>query len=133
LVELARQSVRPEKVVAWVYRVVKHRALNAARSAQRRRARESHAMAERLAALSSADGFDRGDTLAVTEALEKLAPEDREIVVMRIWGELTYEQIGEALGSSTSSAHRHYERALKSLREVLESPCSTNENRASSK
>src|SRR2546423_10524135 len=48
LVELARQRPSPEHVVAWLYRVVKHRALNAARGDRRRRERESRAMAERL-------------------------------------------------------------------------------------
>ena len=48
LVELARQRQSPEHVVAWLYRVVKHRALNAARGDRRRRERESRAMAERF-------------------------------------------------------------------------------------
>ncbi len=35
LVELARQRQSPDYVVAWLYRVVKHRALNAARGDRR--------------------------------------------------------------------------------------------------
>jgi RNA polymerase sigma-70 factor (ECF subfamily) len=61
-----------------------------------------------------------------------LSEEARELVVMRIWGGLKYEEIAVALGTSVSSAHRQYERALVSLREILESPCSTNENRSNS-
>src|ERR1043165_3531589 len=49
LVELAKQRRSPDHVFAWLYRVVKHRALNAARGDRRRRKRESRATAERLA------------------------------------------------------------------------------------
>jgi len=60
----------------------------------------------------------------------QLEPNERELVVMRIWGNLTYEEIGTALGISTATAYRQYERALTKLRNILESPCTTSKNRA---
>ena len=129
LVELARQAVVPDHAVAWLYRVVKNRALNAARGARRRRERESRVMADRFAFVQQASTFDRGDSLAVIDALDELEASERELVVMRIWGGLKYEEIAEALAISISSAHRQYERALAKLRQILESPCSTNTNR----
>jgi RNA polymerase sigma-70 factor (ECF subfamily) len=42
-VKLVRQRRPPEDVVAWLYRVVRHGALNAAKSARRRQRRESAA------------------------------------------------------------------------------------------
>jgi RNA polymerase sigma-70 factor (ECF subfamily) len=130
LVELARQPAAPEKIVAWMYRVVKHRALNAARGARRRRERESRSIAGRLGVFPD-EAFDRSDRMAVVEALDQLAPDEREVIVMRIWGGLTYDEIAAALSISTSSAHRQYERALGKLRKVFELPCLTNENRKS--
>jgi RNA polymerase sigma-70 factor (ECF subfamily) len=129
LVELARQPQPPEHTLAWLYRVVKNRALNAVRGARRRRERETRAMAERFAAAQQPAAFDRGDSLAAIDALERLEPSERELVVMRIWGGLKYDEIAVALGVSTSTAHRQYERALTKLRQILESPCSTNANR----
>jgi RNA polymerase sigma-70 factor (ECF subfamily) len=126
LVELARQPTQPDHVVAWLYRVVKHRALNAARGARRRRDRESQAVAARFTHLREAAAFDRLDAIAAIEALMQLESEERELVVMRIWGALTFDEIAESLGVSTATAHRHYERALTRLRDILESPCSTN-------
>jgi RNA polymerase sigma factor (sigma-70 family) len=123
LVELARQPVVPEHVVAWLYRVVKHRALNAARGARRRREREARVAESRLA------GATRQDALlgaTIVDALEQLAEQDREIVVMRIWGGLTFEEVAAALSISTSTAHRTYQLALSRLRDHLEPPCSTN-------
>lgn len=126
LVELARQPQPPNHPAAWLYRVVKNRALNMARGARRRRERESRAMAERFVVAQQRAAPDRSDSLAAIEALEQLETDDRELVVMRIWGGLKYEEIAEALAISTSSAHRQYERALIKLRQILESPCSTN-------
>src|SRR5260221_5767069 len=69
LVELARQRQSPEHVVAWLYRVVKHRALNAARGDRRRRERESLAMAERLRANEQPVAFGGDEAIAATDAL----------------------------------------------------------------
>jgi RNA polymerase sigma factor (sigma-70 family) len=123
LVELARQPARPDNIVAWLYRVVKHRALNAARSTRRRRERESRAMAGRFAQTNQRAAFDRWDVLTVIEALEQLETEEREVVVMRIWGGLTYAAVAAALEISISAAHRRYSQALFHLRELLEATC----------
>src|SRR5262249_48674931 len=69
LIELARQPQRPGNVVAWLYRVVKHRALNAARGARRRRERETRAFVERFANVRQATGANRIDHVAATDAL----------------------------------------------------------------
>jgi RNA polymerase sigma factor (sigma-70 family) len=130
LVELARQLQSPEHVVAWLYRVVKHRALNAARGDRRRRERESRAMAERLPDKEQSVSFGGDEVNAATDALMQLESGDRELIIMRIWGNLTYEEIGAALNVSTATAYRQYERALTKLRNILESPCTTNKNRA---
>jgi RNA polymerase sigma factor (sigma-70 family) len=132
LVELAGQTALPDNVRAWLYRVVKHRALNAARGDRRRRERETHVATNRLITTNDSPDFDHWDALTATEALDRLEPTEREVVVMRIWGSLTYEEIAAALSISTSTAHRHFERALENLRQTLESPCPTNENPANS-
>src|SRR3954462_9313216 len=115
LVELARQRQSPEHVVAWLYRVVKHRALNAARGDRRRRERESRAMAERLRGNERPVAFGDDEVIAATKALVQLDLGERELVIMRIWGNLTYEEIGAALAVSTATAHRQFERALTKL------------------
>jgi RNA polymerase sigma-70 factor (ECF subfamily) len=123
-VELARQRVLPEHVVPWLYRVVKHRALNASRGARRRREREARSTADRFVVSHQQATYDRSDMLAVVEALEQLEADEREVVVMRIWSGLTYQEIAVALSISTSTAQRQFEQALGRLRQLLESPCS---------
>lgn len=126
-VELARQAEVPRNPAAWLYRVVRNRAIGRARSAQRRRRHE------RLAA-SLAPAWSRpADEPAVTAAelaaaLDTLDESLREVVVARTWGGLSFEQIAEVVGASTSAAHRRYEAGLAALRRSLnaaEKPNST--------
>jgi RNA polymerase sigma-70 factor (ECF subfamily) len=124
LVELARQTAEPENLRAWLFRVVKNRALNAARGARRRREREQRAGQARLTVGESTT--DPLDAIVVAEALDELEPNERELIVMRIWGGLTYDEIAASLEVSTSSVHRQYQQALERLRHRLESPCTTN-------
>ena len=71
-----------------------------------------------------ADLIDAGTAAA---ALESLPIEQREVVVARIWGGLTFQEIGRLVGVSDSAAHRRYEAALLALRQKLRVPCPKNE------
>jgi len=128
LVELARQRTAPEHVVGWLYRVVRNRALNAARGARRRRERETRSIAGRFEVAKQPASLDRDDAADMLEALDELDPADREIVVMRIWSGLTFDEVAKTLSVSVTSAHRQYGRALLKLRQKMESTCSTETN-----
>jgi RNA polymerase sigma-70 factor (ECF subfamily) len=56
---------------------------------------------------------------AIEEALRGLPAAEREVVVMRIWGGLSFPQIGEALSVSSSTADTRYRSGLKRLRLAL--------------
>lgn len=62
---------------------------------------------------------------AIEEALLRLSDQQREVVVMRIWGELTFPQIGEVLSISSSTADTRYRSGLKRLRLELDGKIST--------
>ena len=66
------------------------------------------------------DGLDAEHAVA---ALAHLAPELREVVVARLWGGLTFEQIADAMGSSASSAHRRFDAGIEQLRKSLGVSC----------
>jgi len=126
LIELVGQSRTPNDAAAWLYRVVRNRAITASRSSQRRRRHETAAGGDRPVAFerSAADRIDAGVAAA---ALESLAIELREVVVARIWGGLTFQQIGQLVGVSDSAAHRRYESGLLALRQKLRVPCPKND------
>ena len=55
----------------------------------------------------------------VPRSLESLSDVQRQVVVLKIWGELTFDQIGEALGISANTASSRYRYALGALRRTL--------------
>jgi DNA-directed RNA polymerase specialized sigma24 family protein len=71
---------------------------------------------------------DALDASAAAAALERLSVDEREVIVARIWGGLTFEQIAVVTGISSSSAHRLYIAGLTALRERLNVPCPQKEN-----
>src|SRR6266478_4228227 len=58
----------------------------------------------------------REEAEKLQQALDKLSPEQRETVVLRIWGELTFAQIAAALGESINTVAARYRYALEALR-----------------
>ena len=57
---------------------------------------------------------------SVATGLNGLADDERELIVARVWGNLSFEQLGQLLGCSASSAHRRYQAALAKLRSAVE-------------
>jgi len=122
---LARQPIEPENPVGWLYRVVRNRAINAARMGARQARRDSAAAAERPSWFE-ASSDDRIDAAAATEALEKLPADEREAIVARLWGGLSFDEIARLTGTSLSGAYRSYNRGIETLRERLGWSCPTN-------
>ena len=121
LIRLAGQAHWPDNAVAWLYRVVKNQAINQARSGDRRRRHEGLASRLRQEACGAEESAVDASSLAA--ALESLDAAQREVVVAKVWGKLTLEQIAEVVGSSKSAVHRRYEAALAALREKLGVTC----------
>src|SRR5690349_20419767 len=90
--KLAGLRESPREPVPWLYRVVRNGALDAGKSERRRRQRESAvARPERWFVQPEVDGLDAD--LAV-RALHGLPANQREAIVARLWGGLSFEQIG---------------------------------------
>jgi RNA polymerase sigma-70 factor (ECF subfamily) len=121
-IRLMQQRPAPENIVAWLYRVVRNEAINSARAAARRTRHEQSAAwnPESWFVASSDDAID---CRAAVAALESLPPEQREIIVLRIWGGQSFEEIAKLIGKSTSTAHRRYETGLETLRAKWSMSC----------
>jgi RNA polymerase sigma-70 factor (ECF subfamily) len=57
------------------------------------------------------------EAAGVQEALAKLPQAQREVLVLRIWGELTFAEIGQTLSESINTVASRYRTGLASLRE----------------
>lgn len=58
-------------------------------------------------------------TRQLEQALRQLPEEQREVLVLRIWGELSFEELGSQLGISVNTAASRYRYALSALRKLL--------------
>lgn len=119
---LVRQRVRPENPVGWLYRVVRNRALNVARAQGRKNRRETVAAAMRDPWFESTveDGLDAAEAAA---ALAALPLDEREVIVARLWGGLSFEEISRLAGASLSKVYRRYQHGLVALRQKLGAVC----------
>ncbi|MFK7768697.1 MAG: RNA polymerase sigma factor [Mariniblastus sp.] len=125
-VELAGQKISPENPTAWLFKVVRNRAINELRSRQRRDRREQ------TVARPDMQDDDPSSRMLIQDEQKKmmgilkgLPDEERELIVLRIWSGLTWGEIAELTVSSSSSAQRRYVAALEKMKIRLESQCLT--------
>lgn len=120
LIELARTKPLPQQPVAWVYRVVKCRALNSARAHRRRSEREQRAWESRLSLVGASTSEEQVELL---DAVSQLSEQHREIVLLKVWGNLTFAEIAAIIECGPSTIHRQYQTALETLRKKWGAPC----------
>ncbi len=103
-----------------LYAAVRSAALDRLRREQRRSQRE--AVATRGQDDHCEPVFapeDEGQEL-LAAAVARLPNEQREVVLLKIWNELTFAEIGVALGISQNTAASRYRYALASLKKLLQ-------------
>ena len=122
LTALLCERTAPDEPLAWMYRVLRNRAIDAARAESRRRRREQTVSTHRAEWFEPAPGA-LIDARAAEATLRTLAEHYREIVLMRIWGDLSFASIAQILDLSVSTVHERYTAALNELRTRLENPC----------
>jgi len=113
-VALMQRDGSPDEPLHYCLRSFRNRALNYRRSLWRRLTRE----------MESARWFERAEgesprERAATRCLAKLPPEQREVIVLKIWHEYTFEQIGELLEASPNTVAGRYRYGLQKLRACL--------------
>lgn len=114
LLELSQLNQPPRDPVGWLFRTVRCRAMNLSRSERRRDRYQKQAAQERDAWFEH-DPVDALQSTELETMLQELDPIQREIVVARIWGNMSLEQIAELVNLSISTVHRRYQQALQSL------------------
>ncbi len=68
---------------------------------------------------------DYAAELSLRRALTALPNDQRQVVVLHVWGELTFLQIGEILDISANTAASRYRYAFSKLRQVM---CATEDS-----
>lgn len=98
---------------------VKNRALSSIRKQGRRRSALRAAGGTLAETRPSSGPAGRAQTSELLDLVKDLPGELREVVALRIWGDMGFREIAAATGSSKSTAHKQYTRALEMLRRRL--------------
>ena len=113
-IALLKLSTRPEEPEHYLYRAFRNRALNYKRTLWRRVKREFEAL----------QWFEQksDEERLVREAmrcLQNLPPEQREVIVLKLWSEYTFEQIARLLEMSPNTVAGRYRYGIEKLRLCL--------------
>lgn len=114
-----RARERVDEPVAYLFAAVKSCALDWRRSRTRRDHRETTAARPEAEARFVVPAEQDERRAAIETALTTLPESQAEVLVMKIWGGLTFPQIAAALGTSPNTAASRYRYALGHLREQL--------------
>jgi RNA polymerase sigma-70 factor (ECF subfamily) len=107
---------------AWIFRIARNLALNHVRDHRRRPSVEL---------VDSAAPATQELHAALREALDRLAPLDRDVFLMREAGGLSYDEISIACQITSDAVRSRLHRARQHLRTILSPMLATNRNSGS--
>ena len=128
--ELARHAVeiRPEQgVTGWLYRVGRNRAIDMLRARRPEAARADRALTDEPGDQDIADpgptpldhAIARGEIENVRRALDMLSPKDRDILLLRYFGDLKFSEIAGLRKRPLGTVLWQATRSLEKIRKLL--------------
>jgi RNA polymerase sigma-70 factor (ECF subfamily) len=105
---------------ALLYATVRSVALDLIRRDSRRTRREAEAVSESEQAIEPQFELADEAQFALAAAVDRLPHDQREVLVMKIWNELTFAEIATALEISQNTAASRYRYALAALKKTLQ-------------
>ncbi|HEX4999891.1 MAG TPA: sigma-70 family RNA polymerase sigma factor [Terriglobia bacterium] len=103
---------------SYLYRAIRNTSLNQIRGRSRETELDDDISSRWF---DSPPGLEQ-TALELQSSLRDLPEEQREVVLMHIWGGMTFEEISVALGTSPNTAASRYRYGLSKLREQFQSP-----------
>ncbi len=110
---LSGKVTLPDSPLPYLFKAVRNTALN-----ERRRQTREVALSHAAGWLEAPAGLE-DDAIALETALGTLPLEQREVVVLRIWGQLSFEEVGVVIGCSINTAASRFRYGCQKLRAVL--------------
>jgi RNA polymerase sigma-70 factor (ECF subfamily) len=120
-IDLARCSPEPTSPKAWLYTTTRRKAQNIARAEFRHRNHLEQMIQESTSDRASEYWLESNTSKGVAasevlDGLDSLKPDQREMIIAKVWGELTFEELAELMNCSPASAYRRYVAALADLK-----------------
>ena len=124
-IKLLKQRRCPDNVRAWLFRVVRNASISIVRRLQQRRQAERKLLHRQVMWFESRPE-DLIDARQAQDILQTLPSHLCEIVLLRIWGQMTLKEIAQVTNKSIPWIHNEYKTALEMIRKNLEhSSCTT--------
>lgn len=115
-----RRGPQSEDPTAYLFACIRTAALDQSRQGKRRARREQVVALRAEPALFACPVEQEERRRRIEEAIARLPLEQREVLVLKIWGGLTFDQIARVHGISINTASSRYRYALDALRQRLE-------------
>ncbi len=117
LEKLSGYDERRGEFSAWLYRIAHNALMDHYRSGRKTVDLDDYPDL-RGSADTAADAENRLLWDRVRPYFEKLHQTEREIVLLRVWEDLSYREIGQIVGKTEAACKMAYSRAVRSLRET---------------
>ena len=103
---------------ALVFATIRRRAIDLARSEKRRNRREQTAFEPTPECWFDRSAEDCELGMLMQNAMNRLPDSYREVITLKVWGELTFAEIAEALNIPANTAASRYRYGLAELRKL---------------
>jgi RNA polymerase sigma-70 factor (ECF subfamily) len=113
-----RQADGEPPPVGLVYATIRRRAIDWGRTADRRADREAAALEESVQSWFDSGVEDRERDQLIQSAMRQLSEIQREVIMLKIWGGLTFAEIAQALEIPANTAASRYRYGLEELRKL---------------
>lgn len=108
------------QVVSLAYTNIRRCAIDLGRSEERRKRREKISVLEGGEQVAWFELPEDDTSRALQVALTRIPEKFREVITLKIWGELTFDEIGQTLDISPNTASSRYRYGMEAMRKVLE-------------
>ena len=116
LLNLGEKTQKIKHPKSYIFRMARNEALRILKDANRDVIEDSFLLEKK--GVNNVEDFINKDE--IQNALEQLPPEDREILIMRVYEQMAFKEIARVTGKFLPSVTTKYYRAIKKLKFLLE-------------
>jgi RNA polymerase sigma-70 factor, ECF subfamily len=112
-------SVDPDRaIVSWLYKIAHNSVLDHYRTMRHQDdIDDCYDLSDDTDVVGALDNAE--EVKKVKDYLHKLTPLERDVVIMRVWQELSYKEIADIIGKSEANSKMIFSRTLKKLRTLI--------------
>jgi RNA polymerase sigma factor (sigma-70 family) len=106
---------------SWVLTIAHRRSVDELRRSGRRVREVPDSASDRVpVGDAEADALERLDTAAVRETLSQLSPDQQAVILLRVLGDMTIEEVAKVLGKRPGAVKALQRRGYEALRRILD-------------